>query len=173
MIKMYPIEEPEDEVVSSGPQTCNTTKPPDLESSSSKNSVSNQNSEKPSALRPNSVSPTSSRNSVLGKVERPAIKIYGTLMVTTNFIIMKRLNQRHLQILILVATDDFFLLENSALTFTAILLVLLIVSVTIITVIIVLLRSSSFSRSACSLWTYTGSATRPRQPPQDQPLTPV
>ena len=91
MIKMYPIEEPEDEVVSSVPQTCNTTKPPDLESSS-KNSVSNQNSEKPSALRPNSVSPTSSRNSVLGKVERPAIKIYGTLMVTTNFIIMKRLS---------------------------------------------------------------------------------
>ena len=42
--------------------------------------------------------------------------------------------QCHLQILILVATDDFFLVENSAVTFTFILLVLLIFSVSLFAV---------------------------------------
>ena len=79
---MYPIEELEDEVVSSSQQPSNMTKPAAVMEISSISS-----SRKPEQqLRPSSASPSSSSSSVMGKVERPAIKIYGTLMVATSII---------------------------------------------------------------------------------------
>ena len=134
---MYPIEELEDEVVSASQQTLNMTKPPVMDSSIS-GSISS--TRKPPELPPSSASPSpsssSSSSSVMGKVERPAIKIYGTLMVpiTSYSKIYFTAIAFYLQILILVATDDFFLLENSALTFTFILLVLLIFSLSLFAV---------------------------------------
>ena len=84
---MYPIEELEDEAVSASQQTLNMAKPPVMDSTSV--SISSSSSiRKPPELRPTSVSPSSSsssssnsNSSVMGKVERPAIKIYATLMV--------------------------------------------------------------------------------------------
>ena len=83
---MYPIEELEDEAVSASQQTLNMAKPPVMDSTSV--SISSSSSiRKPPELMPTSVSPSSSssssnsNSSVMGKVERPAIKIYATLMV--------------------------------------------------------------------------------------------
>lgn len=61
-------------------------------------------------------------------VERPAVRIYGTLMVGSKGE-TDGLNPP--QILILVATDDFFLLENNALTFTFLLVVMLLFSMSL------------------------------------------
>ena len=88
---MYPIEELEDEAVSASQQTVNTAKPPVMESTSiGISSISNTISTKPPELGPSSVSPSSSSlnssSSTMGKVERPAIKIYATLMVKTALI---------------------------------------------------------------------------------------
>ena len=80
---MYPIEELEDEVVSSSQQTPNMTKPAAVMEISSSISSSRKPEQQ---LRPSSASPSSSSSSVMGKVERPAIKIYGTLMVATSII---------------------------------------------------------------------------------------
>ena len=68
---MYPIEELDEEVMG-GEQTSNTTKAV---------ATDNNLSSKPPEPRPSSTSSSSSRLTVIGKVEKPAIKIYGTLMV--------------------------------------------------------------------------------------------
>ena len=84
---MYPLEELEDELVSASQQTIDVAKPPVMESTSISINIS---SRKPPELRQSSVSPSSSssnsNSSVMGKVERPAIKIYATLMVPTTHI---------------------------------------------------------------------------------------
>ena len=81
---MYPIEELEDEAVSSSQQPSNMTKPAAVMEISSSISSSRKPEQQ---LRPSSASPSSSSSSsVMGKVERPAIKIYGTLMVPTTII---------------------------------------------------------------------------------------
>ena len=83
---MYPIEELEDEVVSASQQPPNMTKPAAVMEISSSISSSRKPEQQ---LRPSSASPSSSSSSsssVMGKVERPAIKIYGTLMVATSII---------------------------------------------------------------------------------------
>ena len=77
LIDMYPIEELDEEVMGGGEQTSNTTKAA---------ATDNNLSSKPPEPRPSSTSSSSSRSTVIGKVEKPAIKIYGTLMVIDSLI---------------------------------------------------------------------------------------
>ena len=74
---MYPIEELDEEVMGGGEQTSTTTKPA---------ATDNNLSSKPPEPRPSSTSSSSSRSTVIGRVEKPAIKIYGTLMVIDSLI---------------------------------------------------------------------------------------
>ena len=74
---MYPIEELDDEVIGGGEQTSTTTKA---------TGTANNLSSKPPEPRPRSTSSSSSRSTVIGRVEKPAIKIYGTLMVIDSLI---------------------------------------------------------------------------------------